>query len=332
MASNNEKNYAQNSPERPRNISKRPLTSPEVVGASKKSDNTQRPENDENQDSISEKLKAIRVASSMENHSYIPSSTTQTQGNRFQPTSEHSYTGTWDRGTTDVINVEKLSINGEDYKGSYKRQEALYVWSNILGQEQKLVHGISFKSIPRKNLQIVYRLKEKICLDTTFTRDDFSYNRGEKKPDGSDDIVCGRILGLRPKQNRPNTNIPDRDSKTRVNLYGCEFDLTKEQILNWMAKFGEIVSEPMDILDRECPEIATGDLSIIMKLTKQIPSFLPMYGKKIRIAYRGMSTICSNCYDVGHMRIGCENQRANYLDYVTMLMKTERFERSMCGN
>jgi len=106
----------------------------------------------------------------------------------------------------------------------------------------------------------------------------------------------------------------------------------KEQILNWMGKYGEIMSEPMDILDRECPDIATGDISVIMKLHKQIPSFLPMYGKKIRVAYRGMTTVCSNCYDVGHMQIGCENERTNYLDYVSMLMKTERFERNLFGN
>jgi len=109
-------------------------------------------------------------------------------------------------------------------------------------------------------------------------------------------------------------------------------DLTKEQIINWTAKFGQILSEPLDILDRECPEIATGDYSIIMKLHKQIPSYLPMYGKKIRIAYRGMATICSNCNDVGHMRVSCKNQRANYLDYVSMLMNMGRFEKSMFGN
>jgi len=313
------------SPERPRNKAKRPLASPEETGASKKQDYATK--NDEI--SISENLKAIRVASSLETHSYIASASNQTQPIRFRPSSEHSFTGNWNRGTTDVINVEILSVNGEEYKGSFKRPEALYIWTNVLGQDKTLVHGISFKSIPRRSLQIVFRLKNEISIDSTFSRDDFSYNRGEKKPDGSYDIVCRRILGMKTRQER---SQPDRETRTRVNLYGCEFDLKKEQILNWMSKFGEIMSEPMDILDRDCPDIATGDISIIMKLSKQIPSFLPMYGKKIRVAYRGMSTICSNCYDVGHMRVACENERANYLDYVTMLMSTERFERSMFGN
>jgi len=85
---------------------------------------------------------------------------------------------------------------------------------------------------------------------------------------------------MKLKPNQP-PRLPKEKVPTRVNLYGCEFDLTKEQIINWMSKFGEIVHEPQDILDRDCPEIATGDMSVILNLKKPIPSFLPMYGKKI---------------------------------------------------
>jgi len=308
------------------NSAKRPLNSPDDTRDPKKV-------NQQTQDSISDQLKAIRVSCSQENSSYIPSNQQEQQaGPRYRPTSEFSFGGNWDRGTTDVINIEILSINGEDFKGSYKRPEALYIWSNVLGMSNSQVHGISFKSMPRKNLQIVYRLKESISIDTAFERDDFSYNRGEKRPDGSYDIVCGRIMVIRKKNPRPEpvTSRPERP--TRVNLYGCEFDLKKEQIMNWMAKFGEILHEPEDILDRECPEIATGDISIILKLHKHIPSFLPMYGKKIRVAYRGMTTICSNCFDVNHMRVECDNQRANYLDYVHLLIESGRFEPELFGN
>ena len=99
-----------------------------------------------------------------------------------------------------------------------------------------------------------------------------------------------------------------------------------------MSKFGEIVHEPQDILDRDCPEIATGDMSVILNLKKPIPSFLPMYGKKIWVAYRGMTTICSNCFDINHMRVECDNQRANYLDYVKVLIDSNSFEPELFGN
>jgi len=157
-----------------------------------------------------------------------------------QATSECSLAGTWNKGTTDVINLEILSFNGQDFKGTYKRPEALYIGTNVLGQDGGILHGISFKSIPRRPLQIVYRLKQQVNIDEIFSHDDFSYNRGEQKVDGLYNIVCGRILGLRkPRNVYPQPSSERRVNPTRINLYGCDFDLTKEQIFNWMSKFGQ---------------------------------------------------------------------------------------------
>jgi len=320
------KEALQNQSEPPKS-SKRQLESAGSFPDTKKPDNTTRPEFER---SISDQLKEIRMSCGNENISYIPNQTQTNTTAKHVPASECSYAGTWDKGVTDIINIQILTVNGEDFKGSFKRPEALYVWKNVLGKEEEIIHGISFKMIPRKPLQIVMRLKAKVNIDDYFQRDDFSYNRGEKKADGSFDIICGRILGLRKPKNT-NSN-PDRQTFTRVNLYGCEFDLTRDQIFAWMAKFGDIHSEPHDIMDRECPNIATGDMSIVMKLEKQIPSFLPMYGKKIRVAYRGMVPVCSNCFDVNHMRVECGNTRANYLDYVNMLIERNRFEPSLFGS
>jgi len=308
---------------------KRCLESPEN-STTKRHDVTDRPEMDLSLN-ISQQLSEIRMNCGQEKQSYIPSETqpSQSQRPRYLTTSECSFAGTWNKGTTDVVNFEILTINGEDFKGSFKMPEALYIWSNILGKEREAIHGISFKSIPRKPLQIVFRLKEKINIDDMFPRDDFSYNRGAQKPDGSFDIICGRILGIKKQTPRMTSSQP---RPTRVNLYGCEFDLTKEQITNWMSKFGLILNEPQDIMDRDCPDMATGDLSILLQLARQIPSYLPMYGKKIRVAYRGMTTICNNCFDVNHIRVECENARANYLDYVGLLIDSNRFEHEMFGS
>jgi len=183
--------------------SKRPLESPGTVPNTKKPDNTDRPDICQ---AVSDQLKEIRMNSSNENHSYIANSINPNPGPRYLPASKCSYAGTWDRGTTDVINVQILSINGEDYKGSYKMPEAMYVWTNILHRERELLHGISFKNLPRRPLQIVYRLKNPLLIDDLFSRDDFSYNRGEQKPDGSYDIVCGRILGMRKRNPPPRLN------------------------------------------------------------------------------------------------------------------------------
>lgn len=214
---------------------KRPLMSPDDPRDPKKTNQSQRPDKFErSQLEISSKLQQIRVTCGLESQTYIPNSTQPNTGPRYKPASECSYAGTWNKGLTNVINIEIISFNGEEFRGSYKQPEALYIWKNILGKDADALHGISFKKIPRKHFQIVYILKEEKNIDDMFQRDDFSYNRGERKPDGSYDIICGRIMGLKPTTKSP----PNPQTATRVNLYGCEFDLTKTQIINWMAKFG----------------------------------------------------------------------------------------------
>jgi len=110
--------------------SKRQLESPGTQSENKKPDQSERPEL-----SISDRLKAIRMESGHENVSYIPELSQQAQGPRYKPASEFSYAGTWDKGNTDIVNLEILTINGEEFKGSYKRPEALYIWTNVLSQD-----------------------------------------------------------------------------------------------------------------------------------------------------------------------------------------------------
>ena len=99
-----------------------------------------------------------------------------------------------------------------------------------------------------------------------------------------------------------------------------------------MSKFGEIMGPYEDIMDKNLPTIATGDISVVMKLRKNIPSFLPMFGKKIRITYRGMQDVCANCYGVGHQKSTCKNHRTDWLDYVKTFRGTGKFEDELFGS
>lgn len=97
-----------------------------------------------------------------------------------------------------------------------------------------------------------------------------------------------------------------------------------------MTKFGNVFSYE-EIMDRDSPEYATGDISVKIKLRKDIPSFLPMYGKKIRVAYRGMKTVCSNCFDVGHIKANCESEQVSWIDYIKTL-RGSGFEDELFGS
>jgi hypothetical protein len=52
-----------------------------------------------------------------------------------------------------------------------------------------------------------------------------------------------------------------------------------------------------------------------MKLKKDIPQLLPMFGKRIRIYYRGVQKLCTKCFG-NHNRLHCRNDKVRWIDYV----------------
>jgi hypothetical protein len=65
-----------------------------------------------------------------------------------------------------------------------------------------------------------------------------------------------------------------------------------------------------------------GAYSVILKLAYQIPEFLPMWGKKVRVYYHGISSFCTNCYEIGHPRSECKGKSSSWKDYVDFLVST----------
>ena len=68
-----------------------------------------------------------------------------------------------------------------------------------------------------------------------------------------------------------------------------------------------------------------------MELSKNIPQFLPMYGKKIEVYYRGMEFTCLRCYGTGHKRQDCQNEKQEWMDYVVDFIKNNQFKNEMYG-
>jgi len=66
--------------------------------------------------------------------------------------------------------------------------------------------------------------------------------------------------------------------------------------------------------------LGCGTLSVKVKLSKPIPQYLPMYGRKIKIYYRGIDKQCTNCYNFGHIKKICVNQKVDWIEYVARFM------------
>ena len=67
-------------------------------------------------------------------------------------------------------------------------------------------------------------------------------------------------------------------------------------------------------------------------LSENIPEWLPMFGKKVRVFYHGMMRQCNGCFGLGHLKWECKNPKANWRGYVASLKATARFEDQLLGS
>jgi hypothetical protein len=52
-----------------------------------------------------------------------------------------------------------------------------------------------------------------------------------------------------------------------------------------------------------------------MKIAKDMPQFMPMHGKRVRLYYRGIVKRCTNCFQQ-HQRKFCKNEKVPWSEYV----------------
>ena len=78
--------------------------------------------------------------------------------------------------------------------------------------------------------------------------------------------------------------------------------------------------------------VGTGNLSAKMTIEQEIPQFLPMMGRKVRVYYRGITKLCINCYQPGHIKKNCKNSTVGWIDYVQKFKEEHDFSDELYGN
>ena len=92
-------------------------------------------------------------------------------------------------------------------------------------------------------------------------------------------------------------------------------------IQNWLSCFGEVISEiteeqfEMEGLDPKLPPVGNGIYNVKMKITKELPNWIPMYGRKICLEYPGVKRQCSSCYGP-HAKKYCRSERCGMESFV----------------
>ena len=227
----------------------------------------------------------------------------------------------------DEVVVEVHSVNGQPYKGTVTPREARRViFEDKLGFSQEALSGCI---IGYSRCRIVtFKLKEVFDIDTLHMIENFQFERTSKDREGLELVstLSCKIRGIR-RSGVGTDGGAYRDEGLRwVKVEGCEYRLEQEQIKVWLSFFGEVRSEIVeDTFDDDSdnsdgyPAIGNGIYSVQMKIASDIPQLVPMHGKRIRLYYRGIAKLCSNCFGQ-HARKFCKAEKVPWIEYVSMFM------------
>ena len=228
----------------------------------------------------------------------------------------------------DVLNVEVLTRNGEDYRGTVTYAEARYeIFGKGLDLPDGLLHGIKiqFGSGPK----VSFKLTEQIDVDELANVEYFTFERivtisGVKQREVFD---C-RLKGLR--QRRPYSEDEKRETQAQapnvfdVKLIGCDYGVEEDEMMGWLKLYGETFGKLTENFyydpNPKVKPAGDGTYTIKMRIDKQIPQFLPMYGKKVRVEHRAIQILCTNCYGK-HPRKVCKSEKVQWMDYVERFMQ-----------
>ena len=224
----------------------------------------------------------------------------------------------------DNITVEIRQVNGVPFKGSLHFKEAKYgIFEKCLNLDPTIIHGLSFAY---SDYPIVkYKLKHQIDIDALKPVEFFEYNRSYKV-NGMDktDVLQCKVKGIR---NNYSNQIEDSDSDPNirwVKIEWIDYELEEHEILAWLEQFGETINHLTEEIypdsDSEGDPTGNGTFTVKMKLHSPIPQLLPMWGKRIRIYYRGVQKLCPRCFG-NHPRRNCKSEKRRWVDYVLEFME-----------
>ena len=225
----------------------------------------------------------------------------------------------------DLIIVEIRQVNGVPFKGSLHYKEAKYgIFEQCLRQDPTTIHGLNFAF---SDYPIVkYKLKHQINIDDLKPLEYFEYHRSYKvNGHEKTDVLQCKIKGIRSDYS-DQTDRPDDDSDQNVRwvkIEWCDWAFEEHQILAWLEQFGEplghLTEEVFPDSDSDGDPTGNGTYTIKMKLHSPIPQLLPMWGKRIRIYYRGVQKLCPRCFG-NHPRKNCRSEKRRWVDYILEFM------------
>lgn len=255
--------------------------------------------------------------------------------------------GTRSGKNRDIIEVDVYMMDGEPYTAQISDIEAYkLIYRKGLDLDKAIFYGVkvSWAGHPL----VVFRTKETVDIDKLPKT--FEYSKSDFDRDGNEisrTVTC-EVRGVRdPNQApQPRRDRVDDDNifpKMRwIKLEGTGYDLKEGYLEKMLDFFGErktrVEKEVLEFPDSESDEegakitLATGNLSVKVELRQDMPQFIPLYGQRVKVYYRGINKSCTKCYNLGHTSKECKNSKVTLVEYVEEFMKAyPDFDKELLG-
>ena len=232
---------------------------------------------------------------------------------------EFHHDGAW----RDEIEVEIQTKNKKKFTGTITPIEAKHqIYIKGLGfDDHSNFDGvrINFKG----KLIVTFKLINPINIDELEAVEHFDFVRtATANGKNFTDVIGCRIRGIRyrPMMVSSFDNAPKDDGQKVVKIEGCEYRVTKDEILQWLSFYGEVTSNlEEDVFKDEFVSDGnnrTGNYTVMMKLDRPIPQLLPMCGRRIKMYHAGIQKLCTNCFGP-HRKQHCESsEKVPWIQYV----------------
>ena len=207
--------------------------------------------------------------------------------------------------TISLICTEVLTKNGENLlSASFSVTDSLKMWESVFKLGRDLIFGVALIKTKDRGIGVNFKLKKETDLIDLEALSKFGFNIGTDK-------YTGRIYIERGPP-------PSLGELVTVTISRFGFCLELDQIKEWMALFGTIETSG-EFKDHESEPVKTDIVTIAMKLRKHVPSVLPAYGRKMNVHYHGQPKVCGACFETGHVRKDCKNERVEWMQYVKII-------------
>ena len=228
-----------------------------------------------------------------------------------------------DGAMRDEIVVEILSKNKKKFTGTITPIEAKHsIYIKGLG----FANHDNFDGVRinwKGKLIVTFKLIQPINIDELDAVEHFDFTRvSSVNGKRIEETIGCKVKGVRyrPISVGPFDDTKPNDGTKVVKIEGCEYRITKEEIIAWLTLYGEPTSNLEEDCFRDAEESGgnnrTGNYSIMMKLNQNIPQLLPMCGRRIKIYHAGIQKLCTNCFGE-HKKQHCESQvKVPWINYV----------------